>query len=223
MSEWAQLSYVDFVYHWQQYKVWGFQCAIILAKAACNFVLFCFVVTYTHCTGGLTSSIHHFWCVFLHRLQMFTLSRAVLQKKKKNEAHFTLSKCCDTRATQVFQWSLRVDFNGFFGYTFRVLRGDAFRLSLKRSTYSGSGATLLRIIDFCLWAGAGLRPAMNCSKVTRISILSNWRRLWFRHFLIPTKQKHLLFFIWRCLVCWFHQLFCTVFSMYKTVLCEELC
>lgn len=221
MSEWAQLSYVDFVYHWKQYKVWGFQCAIILAKAACNFVLFCRNVYPLHWRSHFQHSP-----LLMRFLTSFTnvyIVPAQYCKRKNNEAHFTLSKCCDTRATQVFQWSLRVDFNGFFGYTFRVLRGDAFRLSLKLSTYSGSGATLLRIIDFCLWAGAGLRPAMNCSKVTRISILSNWRRLWFRHFLIPTKQKHLLFFIWRCLVCWFHQLFCTVFSMYKTVLCEELC
>lgn len=131
---------------------------------------------------------------FLTSFTNFYIVPHTTAKEKKNEAHFTLSKCCDTEATKVFQWSLKVGFNEFFVYTFRALRGDAFRLSLKWSTYSESGATLLRIIDFSLWAGAGLRPAINCSKVTRISILSNRKRLWFWQFLIPTKQKHLLFF-----------------------------
>lgn len=84
----------------------------------------------------------------LYCLQTFTLSHCTAKKKRKHILHFL--KSCDTRATQAFQWSLRVTFSELFDYMFRILCGDAFRLSLKWSAYLESGATHLRIIGQAL-------------------------------------------------------------------------
>lgn len=123
-------------------------CAVILAKTTHNFFFFFSQPVPTAPEVSVPASatfdaLSFYYIVYKHLL-------CVSLHGDKKESTFYSLKNCDTRATQAFQWSLRVTFSELFDYIFRILCGDAFRLSLKWSAYLESGATHLGIIGQAL-------------------------------------------------------------------------
>lgn len=123
-----------------------------------QYSFFFFFATCTHCTGGLSPSIRHFWCVIFFIILFTNIYFVSLHGKKKKKAHFTLFK----KLWYPSHAGISVVIESYLQWTFRlhvsyiVWRCISFiiemecllgiRCNTSQDYWAGSGFSLLRIL-----------------------------------------------------------------------------